>query len=866
MYGDLDKFIDPVTITQKICSRLYSGMTTTELDTLASQVCMSMIVEHPDYGTLAARIVISNHQKSTSNSFLKVVQDLGGNKDIHGMNAPLVNEELLDIASKYNKEIEAMIDYDRDYLLDYFGFKTLERGYLLRVNDNKEGIIVERPQHTFMRVAIGIHGYDLDSVKRTYDGISLKQFTHATPTLFNAGTMNSQLASCFLSGTEDSIEGLFETISDCAKISKWSGGIGVHISNVRAKGSYIRKTAGKSDGIVPMLKVYNDVARWVNQGGGKRNGSFAMYLEPHHADVFEFLDAKKNTGPDELRARDLFYALWVSDYFMQCVEGNLTWYLMDPDQCKNLNDVYGEKYTTLYKAYVSEGKYVKEIKARQLWEAIISSQIEHGLPYICYKDAANLKSNHQNIGTIKSSNLCAEVLIYSDNKEYGTCNLASICLPSILEFPTFSDDHDNEWSNLLSKEEKELKELFQYGDLQIFTKEDCVYCKLLISLLDKINVFYQKIDKDKAIELWKLANPHDDDEEVFKTAPQLFSTFGTKTHVFGGYTECWKFLKPKINFSKLEKIAYEVTLNLNKVIDRNYYPTEKAKISNIKHRPIGLGVQGLHDVFMMLKIPFTSDEARKFNKEIFETIYHGSMRASIDLAEIHGPYSTYANSPLSKGMFQFNLWGLKDEDLSGRWNWNTLREKMTDFGTRNSLNIALMPTASTSSIFGNVESFEVLTSNLYTRNVLSGTFTLINKHLVKDLIDMNLWTEEMKDKLIFYKGSVQQIKEIPKFMKEIYKTAFEVDQKMIIKMSAERGIFVCQSQSLNLFFENPTFKELTSCHFFGWKNGLKTGSYYIRTKPALNAQSFGLSVEKELKIKSENLNHNDNESCLSCGA
>lgn len=857
LYG-IDKSIDPLVITQKISSRLYSGISTTELDILASQICMSMIIDHPGYGILGARIAISNHQKNTSDNFLEVLNNLRDNRDIHGEISPLVNEELLSIVSKYKKEIQSMISYDRDYLLDYFGFKTLERSYLLKINVGKDKKkIIERPQHTFMRVAIGIHGDDLENVKKTYDNISLKNYTHATPTLFNSGTPFNALSSCFLMGTDDNIESLFETISDCAKISKWSGGIGVHISNVRAKGSYIRKTAGNSDGILPMLKVYNDVARWINQGGGKRNGSFAIYLEPHHSDVFEFLEARKNTGSEELRARDLFYALWISDYFMECVEKNTDWYLMDPDECRGLNDVYGDEYVCLYKQYVEENKYMKKIKARAIWEAIISSQIEHGMPYISYKDAGNKKSNQKNIGTIKSSNLCNEIYQYSDDKETSCCNLASICLPSVLEYP--KKDIDNSyprisWYGLLKHKEKEQYVVVYLGKLLLYSKDDCMYCKMLKSLLDELEIKYTLIDKEEAERLRELIPGC----EPFKTVPQLFSVYNDKTYYIGDYNKCWEVLKPRVNYGKLKDLAYELTINLNKVIDKNYYPTEKSKISNFKHRPIGLGVQGLQDVFMILKLPFTSDDAREINKKIFETIYYGSLSASIDLSIKDGHYSTFEGSPLSKGEFQFNLWGLKDEDLSGLWNWRELREKVIKYGSRNSLNIALMPTASTSSIFGNVESFEVITSNLYTRNVLSGTFTLINKHLVKDLISLDLWNEDIKDKLIYYKGSVQNIKEIPKILKEVYKTAFEVDQKIVIKMSAERGVFVCQSQSLNLFFENPTFKELTSCHFYGWKQGLKTGSYYIRTKPSAYAQQFGLSAEKEKKLK--------DEECLSCGA
>lgn len=861
LYGGLDKTIDPAIITQKICSRMSSGITTTELDNLASQICMGMIIDNPDFGILGARIVISNHQKNTDDDFLSVVTELKNNKDIQGNLAPLVSDELYDIALNNTEFLQNMIDFERDYLLDFFGFKTLERSYLLKVNEGKVKRIVERPQHLFLRVAIGIHGYDFESVKKTYDNMSLKNYTHATPTLFNAGTPHSQLSSCFLIGTEDSVEGIFETMTDCAKISKWSGGIGLHISNIRANGSYIRKTAGTSDGIVPMLKVYNDIARYINQSG-KRNGSFAVYLEPHHADVIPFLEARKNVGPEELRARDLFYALWVSDYFMECIEKNQDWYLMDPDQSFGLNEVYGDEYTELYKKYVTEGKYMKKIKARELWEHIIASQIEHGMPYISYKDHVNRKNNQKHYGTIKSSNLCNEINEYSDKDETAVCNLGSICLPKILEYP-FTD----EWRNL-----SESKLISVYEDssrmLKLYSTSDCDYCKLLKALLKSCGLSYIEIDD---VEADSLRIKHNPDSKPFETVPQLFSVQeGCSESInivyLGGYADNWKNLSPRINYNKLYELAYELTVNLNKVIDINFYPTEKTRISNMKHRPIGLGVQGLADVFMTLKLPFTSDEAREINKDIFETIYFGSMSASIDLAKRDGRYPTYEGSPLSEGKFQYNLWGVKDVDLSGRWKWSELRNKLLKYGSRNSLNIALMPTASTASIFGNVESFEAITSNLYTRNVLSGVFTMINKYLIKDLMDLEIWNQDTKDRLIYNKGSVQNLKALPKFLREIYKTSFEIDQKLIIKMSAERGVFVCQSQSLNLFFDKPTFKELTACHFYGWKNGLKTGSYYIRTRSALSGQNFGLDPRKEKQLREEKIDDVEDEGCLSCGA
>jgi len=854
------KDIDATLITQKICNRIYPGITTTELDNLASQVCMAIITENFNYGVLGSRIVISNHQKNTKESFLDVLKDLRNNKDVNGHLSPLVSEELLNIVSENEIKIHNMIDYERDYLLDYFAFKTLEKSYLLKI-DKKP---IERPQHLFMRVAIGIHGDDLENVEKTYNNMSLKNYTHATPTLFNAGTNHPQFSSCYLSATQDSIDGIFETITDCAKISKWSGGIGIHISNIRANGSYIRKTAGYSDGIMPMLKVYNDVARYVNQGGGKRNGSFAMYLEPHHADVFTFLDAKKNHGAEEDRARDLFYALWVSDLFMEKVEKNEYWYLMCPDKCPNLNEVYGDEYKKLYQKYVDEKRYNKKIMARELWEAIISSQVETGIPYIGYKDHVNRKNNQKNIGIIKSSNLCIEINEVSNKDETSVCNLASICLPQILETPNINDFTSNmKWYNLLNDEEKKLFEYYKNGDLKLFSKDDCDYCKLLKSLLNKFGLKYEEIDADEAEMLRIKSNPSYSVVKPFETVPQLFSYIKEKDEVMhlGGYDDNWKNLSPKINYDKLSDLSYELTINLNKIIDKNFYPIEKTKVSNLRHRPIGIGVQGLADLFLKLKLPFDSEEAQKINKEIFEAMYYGAMKSSIDLAKKDGKYSTFDGSPLSQGLFQFNLWGLKDEDLSGRYNWNDVRNDVLKYGTRNSLLIALMPTASTSQIMGSyVEAFEALTSNLYTRRTLAGEFTVVNKYLMDDLISLDIWNENTKNRLIYDKGSVQNIKGIPKFLKDVYKTVWEIPQKNIIKMSADRGPFVCQSQSLNLFFEQPNFKTLTAAHFAGWKLGLKTGSYYIRSKPALSSQRFGFDAEKEKKLKEED------EGCLNCSA
>ena len=853
--------VDPILITQKLSSRITPGITTTELDTLASQICMSMVMDHPNFGILASKIAISNHQKNTEESILNVAKQLYNNVDENNEKCPLISDELYEIICKDYKIIDDMIDMERDFLLDFFGFRTLEKSYLLKVGaKNKK--IVERPQHLFMRVALGIYENDFENVKKLYDNLSLKNYTHATPTLFNAGTKYAQLSSCYLIGTEDSVEGIFETITDCAKISKWSGGIGVHISNIRANGSYIRKTAGHSDGIIPMLKVYNDTARYINQSG-KRNGSFAIYLEPYHADIFDFLDAKKNVGSDEIRARDLFYALWVPDLFMETVEKDGDWYLMCPNVCPGLPDVYGDKFNELYNKYIQEGKYVKKIKARDLWKAIIAAQVELGIPYIGYKDHVNKKNNQSNIGTIKSSNLCIEINEVSDSSETAVCNLASICLPSIIVKPDFIDEVKNiQWQILLNKDEKVITKRIFNGKLKLFSTYDCTYCKLLKTLLKDTNIEYEEIDGEQAEKYRIMSEPSLSVVKPFETVPQLFTLYDNKVYHIGGYDDTWEILKPKINYKKLFDLSYELIKNLNTVIDKNFYPTEKTKISNMRHRPVGLGVQGLADVFLALKLSFDSDDARKINKEIFETMYFGAMTASCDIAKEEGTYSTFEGSHLSEGKFQFNLWGIKDEDLSGKWNWSELRKNVKEFGVRNSLLIALMPTASTSQIMGSyVEAFEPLTSNLYNRRTLAGEFTIVNPYLIKDLISLDLWNDDIKNRLQYDRGSVQNIKGLPKFLKDIYKTAYEIPQRSIITMSAERAPFVCQSQSLNLFFDKPDFKKLTAAHFLGWKSGLKTGSYYIRSKPAMASQRFGMDIDKEKTFQEE-----DSKECLTCSA
>ena len=859
--------IDATLITQKLSTRIFSGITTTELDNLASQICMGMFSDNPNFGKLGGFISVSNHQKNTKSNFLEVVTDLKNNTDINGNICPLINDEIYEIALEHSEAINKIIDFERDFLIDFFGFKTLERSYLLKINDNREQKIVERPQHLFMRVAICIHGTDFENVKKTYDSLSLKQYTHATPTLFNAGTNYKQLSSCFLTAIDDSIEGIFKTYADCGTISKWSGGIGVHISNIRSKGSYIRKTGGKSDGLIPLLRTFNSIARQFNQGG-KRLGSFAIYLEPHHADVFEFLEAKKNTGSDEDRARDLFYAMWISDLFMEQVEKDGVWYLMDPSECPNLPDVYGDEYKELYNYYVSLGKYKKKIKARELWDAIISSQVETGMPYMSYKDHVNRKSNQKNIGTIKSSNLCNEINEVSNADEIAVCNLASICLSSILEYPNDPNRYI-EWLGLAAHNKQEIINIGRYmsDTIKLYSEDDCSYCKLLKALLKDCRINYTEITREE-YEVLKETSINRDENDI-STVPQLF-TVDKENGVFslGGYSNAWKVLKPRINYNKLASLAYDLCANLNKIIDINFYPVEKTKVSNLRHRPIGIGVQGLADLFFKLKISFDSEEASDINKKVFETIYYGAMISSIDLAKKYGHYSTFEGSPLSKGEFQFNLWGMKDEELSGMYDWSKMRESVISYGARNSLLIALMPTASTSQIMGSfVEAIECQTSNLYTRRTLAGDFTVINPYLMKDLIDLGIWNEDTRDRLIYDRGSVQKLRGLPLFLKNIYKTVFEISQKTVILLSAERGPFVCQSQSLNLFFDSPNLKLLTQAHFLGWKKGLKTGMYYCRSKPASTGQKFGIDINKEKKFDKEDIESvSDDEGCFACSS
>ena len=793
---EADIHINYSSLAMKVIDQLFDKIETTKIDELAAEQCASLSTQNPDYGTLASRIVVSNHQKNTVPLFSNVMMSLYNFENIQKKNVPLVSQKLWDFVDLNSVKLNEMIDHNRDYLIDYFGFKTLERAYLFRVNN----IVIERIQHMWMRVAVGIHGdlnnpNSLELVKETYDLMSLKYFTHATPTLFNAGTPRQQLSSCYLIGMEDdSLDGIYNTLHDCARISKYAGGIGLHIHNIRAKGTHIQGTNGTSNGLVPMLRVFNNTARYIDQGGGKRNGSFAIYLEPWHADIEDFLELKKNHGDEELKARDLFYALWTPDLFMERVRDNAKWHLFCPHECPGLSDVYGDKFKTLYEKYESEGKSRKIVSARDLWFKILDAQMETGTPYLLFKDAANKKSNQQNLGTIKSSNLCTEVVQYSDDKETAVCNLASIALPTFVNEATKVFDYD-----------------------------------------------------------------------------------------------------------KLHEVTKVVTNNLNNVIDINFYPTKKTKVSNMKHRPIGIGVQGLADTFVLMDIPFHSDEAKKVNKLIFETMYHASLEKSNELSierynkiqstsfntikiykdpnlneyelqafkpnchksqeelvsnYLVGSYSSFVGSPASQGILQFDMWSKEPSD---RYNWNYLKESIKKYGLRNSLLMAPMPTASTSQILGFNECFEPFTSNLYSRRTLAGEFVVVNKYLMKELINLGLWNEKIKNNIIANKGSVQQLDMLSDHIKNKYKIVWEIPMKHIIDMSADRGAFICQSQSLNLWVEDPTYNTLTSMHFYSWKQGLKTGIYYLRRKAKHQAQQF--TIEPETKKNEE-----QDEICEMCSA
>lgn len=730
-YGLDPNHVDSVSVAMKVIQGIFPGVTTAQLDNLAAETAASMTTRHPDYALLASRIAISNLHKNTKKSFSETMKDLYSYVDSKtGHAAPLIADDVYEIIRANADELDSTIIYDRDFGYDYFGFKTLEKSYLLKI----DGVVAERPQHMLMRVSVGIHKSDIAQAIKTYELMSERWFTHATPTLFNAGTPKPQMSSCFLlTMQDDSIDGIYDTLKQCAKISQSAGGIGLSIHNVRATGSYIRGTNGTSNGIVPMLRVFNDTARYVDQGGGKRKGSFAIYLEPWHSDIFDFLNLKKNHGKEEVRARDLFYALWVSDLFMKRVEEEGDWSLFCPNEAPGLADCWGDEFEALYERYEAEGRQRKTVKARELWAAILEAQIETGTPYMLYKDACNRKSNQQNLGTIKSSNLCTEIIEYTDENEVAVCNLASIALPRFV-------------------------------------------------------------------------------------------------------------IDGKFDHQKLFDVTYQITLNLNRIIDNNYYPVPEAERSNLRHRPIGIGIQGLADAFILLRYPFESDEAQALNREVHETIYYASMTASKDLAKVEGHYESYPGSPVSKGVFQYDMWDVKP---TNRWEWDILKEEVAKYGVRNSLLLAPMPTASTSQVLGNNECFEPYTSNIYLRRVLSGEFPIVNKHLLRDLVDLGIWNDAIKNKIIADNGSIQGVAEIPDNIKELYKTVWEIRQRTIIDMAADRGAYICQSQSLNIFMESPNMAKLTSMHFYAWKKGLKTGMYYLRTKAAADAIKFTVQSQVE---------------------
>ena len=764
-------WVDTGLVTQKVVEGLFDGVTTKAVDKLAAETAASLAANHPDYGMLAAKVSVENLHRDTKEKFSDVITDLREYIDPEtGKHAPLISEEIYDFIMQNKEVLDGHVDYSRDYNYDYFGFKTLEKSYLLKLY----GEVAERPQHMLMRVAAGIHSNDLERALKTYDLMSEGWFTHATPTLFNAGTLKPQLSSCFLlTMQDDSLDGIYDTLKQCALISKSAGGIGLSIHQIRAKGSYIKGTNGVSNGLVPMLQVFNNTARYVDQGGGKRKGSIAIYLEPWHPDIFEFLDLRKNHGKEEMRARDLFYALWTPDLFMKRVEADGEWSLFCPNECPDLHDTYGEEFEALYYKYESEGKARKVVAARDLWDAIVHSQIETGTPYVLYKDACNEKSNQKNLGTIRSSNLCTEIIEYTSEDEVAVCNLASIALPKFVNRDLMEYDHQ-----------------------------------------------------------------------------------------------------------KLYDVAYHVAGNLNRVIDVNYYPVIEARNSNMRHRPIGIGVQGLADTFAMLKMPFESAAATKLNKDIFETIYFASLSASLQLAKEEGPYQTFEGSPASKGVLQFDMWGVEPD--SGRWDWESLRAEIMQHGIRNSLLLAPMPTASTSQILGNNECFEAFTSNIYLRRVLSGEFIVVNKHLINDLVDAGLWSEDLKDQILMENGSIQQISEIPDEIKELYKTTWEISQKQVLNMAADRGAYIDQSQSLNIHMTNATPAKVGSMHFYGWKRGLKTGMYYLRTKAAVDAIKFTVDAKQRELERSSTIgglidrtedgaeyvtcNIDNPDECLSCGS
>jgi ribonucleoside-diphosphate reductase subunit M1 len=824
-YGDEFTYkldIDPTIIAQKVCSEIYDGVKTSELDQLASEIAISLYSSNPDYSILASRILVSNHHKNTEGSFMKKTKMLF-NAITNERSTPLINEAYHDLVVDNHEEIESVIDYQRDYDFDFFGLKTLEKSYLYKVNK----VIVERPQDMIMRVALSIHRNDIGKAFETYNLMSRHYFTHATPTLYNAGSNREQFASCFLLAMkDDSIKGIYDTLSDCASISQHAGGIGLHIHNIRATNSFIAGTNGKSNGIVPMLRVFNDTARYVDQGGGKRNGSFAIYLEPWHADIFEFLELKKNHGNELERARDLFYALWIPDLFMERVKSNGVWSLMCPNECSSLSEVYGNEFNNLYEAYENDGRYIKQVSARKLWSAIMTSQIETGTPYLLYKDPCNEKSNQQNLGTIKSSNLCTEIIEYSSPEETAVCNLASVSLKKFLNPKNVSGLR-----------------------LKIYSKPDCVYCIMAKNLCKRMNIEYDEVSHKNLLLSGETPRK--------LTFPKIYDNSNGGMIPIGGFTDLEVFLRPSFDHDSLRDVIKVMTINLNNIIDYNYYPTKETKTSNLRHRPIGLGVQGLANIFFEMKIPFTSDEAKQLNSEIFETIYYAAMEMSMELAKekqmklnnsisqlqgkYMGAYSSFEGSPLHKGQFQFNLW---NKEPSARYDWLELMNKIQLYGVRNSLLVAPMPTASTAQILGNYECFEPIISNIYTRRVLAGEYMVLNNYLVQDLMLCDRWSKELKNKIIANDGSVQGIDDIPNCFKERYKTAWEMSQKDIIDMAADRGKYICQSQSLNLFMAAPDTNKLTSMHFYAWQKGLKTGIYYLRTRPSSKALQFTVKPDE----------------------
>lgn len=897
--------IDGTVVAQKVCAQIYPGVTTMELDNLAAQLCSSLCTIDPEYGDLAKRIAISNHHKNTKESFLEVAEILFTCRSVRGEHSPLISEELYNIVKENHQLIQDQFDFQRDYLLDYFGFKTLEKSYLLRLQDKD---IVERPQHLWMRVAIGLYGHDLKSAFRCYNELSTKCYTHATPTLFNSGTPKNQLASCFLlKMQDDSIKGIFNTLGQCAAISKHAGGIGLNVHNIRSQGSWIRGTNGTSNGLVPMLRVFNDTARYVDQGGGKRNGSFAIYIEPWHADIMDFLHLKRNHGDELLRARDLFYALWIPDLFMKRVLENGDWTLFNPDTAPGLDDVYGDEFVALYERYESENRGDKTMKAQMLWTTVMESLVETGTPYILFKDACNRKSNQKNLGTIKSSNLCTEIVEYSSTDETAVCNLASLCLPSCVgPLPC--------WKN---------------KDIKLFMKKNCVFCGLAKARLKRLGCRQVKMhlfDEDTDTTVFKEEFAVFANEEGVVTFPQIV----VNGVAIGGFDGLVKHSAQEYDFDKLGTLTRSLVRNLNQTIDRTFYPTPETERSNIRHRPIGIGVQGLANVFHELRYPFDSQEAKALNEMIFATIYYHAMHESmliskersqqIDAVQKHflsmeghvhtlrrvdwwkaytcfedtkkqdeakalldaithkhermnayekhpfqtnaysGSYSSFEGSPLHQGQFQFDLW----DDRGGHvmYDWDALRKDVQQWGVRNSLLVAPMPTASTSQIMGNTECFESITSNIYVRRTLAGEFVVMNKHLMRDLIDMGVWSSALKDDIIYHEGSLKHIKNIPKCLKELYKQVWDMSQKVVIDMAADRGRYICQSQSMNLFLAKPSLNQISSMLSYSWKKGLKTGAYYLRTKPASRAQQFTLDASKYSNLPQSG---GDTE-CLSCSA